>query len=138
MTACIKCAHDPDVLVTASWSFEIDRDPPSLNARLFNGPRGWVYRKERDLWCIELRAVRLLQRIPKATSKRRATLTRCYTGRQQRRDRDNLIGGMKSIVDALVLEQLIRGDGEDDAEIHYGQERCRPPGLLVLLEELAS
>jgi Holliday junction resolvase RusA-like endonuclease len=137
VSACVKCQHDPDAHVSASWSFSIDRDPPSLNARLFNGPRGWKYRKERNAWCIEVRAVRLLQRIPKATSKRRVTLTRNYYGRQQRRDRDNLAGGMKACVDALVLEGLLRGDSEVDAEIHYAQARTTPAGLCVVIEELA-
>jgi Holliday junction resolvase RusA-like endonuclease len=137
VSACVKCQHDPDAHVSASWSFSIDRDPPSLNARLFNGPRGWKYRSERNAWCLEVRAVRLLQRIPKATAKRRVTLTRNYYGRQQRRDRDNLAGGMKACVDALVLEGMLRGDSELDAEVHYGQERTTPSGLVVLLEELA-
>lgn len=136
MSACPKCHYDEAAPVSASWSFLIDRDPPSLNARLFNGPRGWVYRKERDAWCIEFRAVRLLQRIPIAKTKRRVTLTRCYTGRQQARDRDNLAGGMKACVDALVLEKLLAGDDVVSAEIHYAQSRTTPGGLHVLIEEL--
>ncbi len=137
MSACVKCQHDPDALVAASWTFHVDRDPSSLNARIFNGPRGWKYRKERDAWRLEIRACRLLLRIPKATSMRRVTLTRNFAGRQQRRDRDNLAGGMKACVDALVLEGLLRGDSELDAEIHYAQARTTPAGLSVVIEQMA-
>ena len=139
MTApCAKCGHDPEARITALWSFHVHRDPPSLNARLFNGQRGWMYRKERDAWVSEFRAVRLLQRIPKAVGKRRVTLTRNYAGRQQLRDRDNLAGGMKACVDALVIEGVIANDDAIGAEIHYAQARTTPPGLHVLVEELAS
>jgi hypothetical protein len=137
VSACIKCSHDPEAVVLASWTFHIDRDPPSLNARLFNGPRGWVYRKERDEWRSEVRVCRVLQRIPQATRLRRVTLTRNYTGRQQLRDRDNLAGGMKCVVDALVLEGVIANDDAANSEIHYTQLRTTPPGLSVLVEELA-
>lgn len=137
MTACLKCGYSPDAVVTASWSFHIDRDPPSLNTRLFNaGTRRWAYKRERDTWCMEIRAIRLLQRITKATTKRRVTLTRNYAGQQKERDADNLGGGMKCIVDALVLEGLLRDDNTASAEIHYGQTRTTPKGLVVLIEEL--
>lgn len=138
LPACAKCGFDPGVVVGASWEFLVDRDPPSLNARLFNaGARPWAYRRERDAWCWEFRAVRLLQRIPAAKARRRLTLTRVIAGNQKVRDRDNLIGGMKALVDALVLEDLLVSDGPAMAEIHYAEERGKPTGLRVLLEDLA-
>ncbi len=138
LPACDKCGHDPRARVTASWTFLVDRDPPSLNSRIFNaGPRRYLYKRERDAWCWELRAVRLLQRIPPARARRRITLTRVYSGRQQERDRDNLAGGMKAVVDAIVYERLLAGDDSKLAEIHYAQERGIPTGLRVLLEELS-
>lgn len=136
---CPKCGYDADAEVIDSWTFLIERDPPSLNARIFNsGPRRWVYKRERDVWCWEIRAARLLQRIPKAVGRRRVTLTRVFDGRQQERDRDNLAGGLKSFVDAMVLEGMLVDDGETMAEIHYQQERAKPIGLRVLIEELAA
>ena len=138
MTACVKCGHDPAATVVYSWAFHVDRDPPSLNSRLFNsGARRWAYKRERDVWCLEFRAARLLKRIGKAKGKRRVTLTRNYSGRQQHRDADNLAGGMKAVVDALVLEQLLVNDDASHAEIHYAQARTTPAGLVVLIEELA-
>lgn len=138
MTACAACGHDASAIVVARWEFHIDRDPPSLNDRVFNGRQGWRYRSERDAWCLEIRAVRLLQRITKATGKRRVTLTRKYTSRQQLRDRDNLAGGMKACVDALVLEGLLVGDAPEQAEVIYKQERTTPRGLTIVVEELAT
>lgn len=139
MTACARCGFDPEALVGRSWTFTIDRDPPSLNARIFNaGTKRWAYKRERDAWAWELRAVRLLQKIPAARARRRITLTRVYDGRQQERDADNLAGGMKAIVDALVHEGMLLDDSPQHAEIHYMQERGGPRGLRVLLEEFAQ
>ncbi len=139
MSACPKCQHDPAAVVAASWSFHVDRDPPSLNSRLFNvGTKRWAYKRERDTWCMEFRTARILKRIAKASGKRRVTLTRNYAGRQQLRDVDNLSGGMKAVVDALVLEGLLVDDNAVSAEIHYAQARTTPVGLVVLIEELAS
>ncbi len=138
MTACSRCGFDPEAVVAATWSFLVDRDPPSLNTRLFNaGAARWRYSKERDAWVWEFRNQRLLAKIPKATGLRRVTFTRVYGGRQQERDVDNLTGGGKVVVDALVLEQLIQDDSPRSAEIHWKQERGGPVGLHVLLEEIA-
>lgn len=138
MTACIKCGHDPDAPIARRWEFLIDRDPPSLNDHVFNvGSSRWKYTKERDAWGWEFRAVVLMQRIPKADTRRRVTLTRIYGGRQQERDRDNLAGGMKPVVDAMVLEQLIQDDSSGSAELHYAQRPGSPRGLHVLIEEFA-
>lgn len=138
LPTCEKCGYDPGAKVTASWTLHVDRDPPSLNDRVFNaGPRRWRYKRERDAWGWEIRAARLLQRVPTATSRRRVTLTRVYSGRQQERDVDNLAGGMKAVVDALVLERLLVGDEPAHAELHYAQERGTPIGLRILIEELA-
>lgn len=143
MTACSRCGYDPDVKVTASWSFLIQRDPPTMNERIFNaGNSRWRYRKERDLWASEFMVARGNTRIPKARAneRRRVTLERVYNGRMQERDRDNLIGGMKPIVDALVMQGLILGDSPDLAEIHYNQVRepgTMSRGLRVTIEALA-
>ena len=66
------------------------------------------------------------------------TFTRCYGGRQQERDRDNLIGGMKTVVDAMLVELLLVDDTSQWAELHYQQLVTAPAtrGLLVHLEEL--
>lgn len=137
---CTKCGHDPDAVVFDKFMFIIDREPPSLNDRLFNaGPRARLYRKERDAWCWLFRAARLKWNIPIAheQDRRRVTLTRLFGARQRERDHDNLVGGQKAVVDALVIEKLIAGDRLIDAEIYYGQKRSNLHiGLDVLIEVL--
>jgi Holliday junction resolvase RusA-like endonuclease len=156
VSPCPKCGYDSSAAVVAIFSFLVERDPPSLNTRLFNsGPRRHLYRKERDVWRMEFRVIRLRDRIPMAGPltvaagvapvrnqirvgglKRRVTLTRVYGGRQQERDADNLAGGMKAVVDALVLEGLIANDDPGSVELHYRQERGKPTGLYVKIEVL--
>lgn len=70
VSPCPKCGYDSTAAVIAVFSFLVERDPPSLNTRLFNsGPRRHLYRKERDTWCWELRAMRLREKIPHANAK---------------------------------------------------------------------
>lgn len=142
---CVKCGHDPEQPVGERWEFVINRDPPSLNQRIFNsGTRAHVYRKERETWGWEIRAARVKHRVSFANSsqRRRVTFTRLYAGRQQARDVDNLAGGMKAIVDSLVLEKILIDDGPAFAELHYGQERLtatdgrQKPGLRITIEVL--
>ena len=139
---CVRCGHDPSELVLATWSFLIERDPPSLNKRLYNaGPGRHLYRQERDMWCWEFRAARLTRSIPKADGRRRVTLARLYGGRQQERDYDNLAGGMKAVVDAMVSEGLLTNDTPDQAEITYQQavaKTLESRGLLVLIESVGA
>jgi hypothetical protein len=143
MNACAKCGYDPSAVVKGSWLTTIARDPPSLNARLFNsGSRAHLYRRERDLWAWEFRSMRLALRIPFASSRRRVTFTRCYGGRQQERDVDNFVGGMKNVIDAMVLERLLIDDNSQWAELHYTQQRLESApksarGLIVHIEEIA-
>lgn len=137
---CPKCNYNPSALVLFAWTLHIPRDPPSLNQRLHNaGGRRWAYKKERDQWGLWLKLARAEQRIPAATGKRRITLTRMYAGRQKERDQDNLAGGMKTVVDSLVLTGLLKDDSPRFAEIHYGQERVAAErvGLEIVVEELA-
>jgi Holliday junction resolvase RusA-like endonuclease len=138
LPACERCGYDPSATVSATWTIGVDRDPPSLNARIVNA--GWSrfrYARERDAWCWEFRAARLMLNITPATGRRRVTMTRIYAGRQKERDRDNLAGGMKVVVDAMVSERLLVNDDPRNAEIHYQQEHGGPPGLRVLIEELS-
>lgn len=140
MTACARCGFDPMARVFAKWEMLIDRDPPSLNDRFVNaGAQRWRYKKERDEWHWLVRAARLNYRVPVAGQlRRRVTMVRLFNGRQRERDTDNLAGGMKAIVDALVLERLIVGDDPKSAEIHYTQTKGPLRGLRVIIEDLGA
>jgi hypothetical protein len=137
---CEKCGHDPYAIVEYRWTMFVEKDPPSLNAHLHNkGPQAYLYRRARTEWGWLFRAARLRNNVPKARRRRRATFTRLYAGRQQERDYDNLAGGMKLIVDAMVLEGLLVDDSPKHADLFYAQERVPDGGcgLRVELEELA-
>lgn len=140
MTACARCGFDPLARVFASWTMLIDMDPPSLNDRIVNaGAQRWRYKKERDAWHWAVKAARLNYQVPLATKlRRRVTLERLYNGRMRERDHDNLAGGMKPIVDALVLERIIAGDDPKSVEIHYAQTKGPLRGLRILVEDLAA
>lgn len=141
MTACAMCGFDPQATVIGAYEFHIDKEAPSLNDRIVNtGVRRHVYARERDEWCMWLRERRLALRIPFQASdigsRRRVHLVRVFDGRKRERDRDNLIGGMKAIVDALVLEHLLVSDAPSSAELHYSQERGAPAGVRFRIEVL--
>lgn len=136
---CLKCGYDPDRVVTASWSFVLQREPKSLNARVVNvGASRWRYAKERDAWSWLVRAARLEHKITPACGLRRMTLTRVYASGQRAIDVDNLSGGMKSLVDAIVREGIVRNDNPTWLELHHDQEPGATRSVRVLLEELAD
>lgn len=138
---CPKCGYNAAQVISCAFEFQTTRDAPSLNRRLSNSrAKGHEYRRIRDAWRLELRAARLQHEIPYATSghqiddylvnpsswpvvdgKRRITIVRRYGGRGRKRDRDNLIGGMKPVIDAIVLEHLVKDDDERNVELHYQQ-----------------
>ncbi len=133
---CQRCGFDPSAKVSASWTFELDREVKSGNAHVFNvGASRWRYGKDRTEWEWEIRAVRLLQKIPLATARRRVTLTRLYGGRQRPFDGDNLAFGLKPAVDAIVREGLLLGDDAKRADIIYRQE-AGGRGLRIVLEDI--
>lgn len=137
MTACAYCGGDESAPVVRRWSFFIDRQPSSLNERVFNGgSKRWKYVEERDGWIEEVWAVRLTKRIPKAKNKRRVIVVRHYKGNQKERDYLNLVGGCKSLIDALVSEELLIDDDPGNVEDHYKQLRSDRSGVDITIEEL--
>lgn len=139
MTACKKCGHDPDAAVTASWEFVLEHEIQSLNARISNvGASRWRYAAERDAWSWLVRAAKAKHGITPAAGRRRLTLVRIYARGQRELDRDNLAGGCKPLVDAIVREGLIRDDKRKWCELHHDQEPGTERAVRVLLEELGS
>ena len=138
-TPCARCGYDPAAIVTGRWEFEIARHVHSLNAHRGNyGGTRWAYKHDRDRWQWEFKVARINARIPTASGKRRVTLTRLYSGRERAFDVDNLAGGMKLVVDAMVREGLLLGDDPARAELHHNQNRAATSGLAVVIEELGA
>lgn len=120
-----------------SWRFFIAKRLPSLNDRMQNaGASRWKYAAERDEWRMWFMTARLKHAIPKATKARKLVVTRVYGGREQERDRVNLIGGMKAVVDALVLEGLLVDDKPRWLVDEYFQRRASCNELVGAYFEL--
>jgi hypothetical protein len=136
MSPCIKCGHDANAVVIAEWTMTIPRALPSLNERIHNGAKGWRYRRTRDAWASDLRAMRLVARHKPTNlaNLRRVTLTRLYTGRMREMDLANI--DTKACVDAMKLAGLIFDDAPRYYEGHVMQERCGERGTRITIEEL--
>lgn len=133
------CAYDEAAPVARSWTFDVgSEEAASLNSHQQNDARGWAYRKMRDRWVLLLRSAARAGGIPRPEERRRITLTRLYSGRQRELDRDNLVGGLKAVVDALRRADLILDDTRRWAQVHYLQERGDRRGLRVQVEEVGS
>lgn len=136
---CARCGYDPTAIVTSRWEFTIARRVHSLNAHRGNyGGQRWAYKRDRDAWQWEFKVARINARIPSAIAKRRVMLTRLYSGRERAFDVDNLVGGMKLVIDAMVREGLLIGDDPARAELHHGQRREATSGLAVVIEEFSD
>lgn len=138
--ACIKCGFIPGVVPTATWTFTVGRPVRSLNEHRVNaGSTRHAYGRERKAWEADMVAIRRVLGIPLAIRNRRVTLTRVMGRGQREFDRDNLHGGCKVIVDAMVRAGLLMGDDRKGAQVFYEQVRCKVGGgstLNVLLEEM--
>lgn len=142
MSGCPKCGHDPDAAVAARWEFAIGLEVESLNAHRVNAGARWqqaVYRRKRDAWHWAFKVARINHGITHARpgSKRRVHFVRVMGPKQRAFDDDNLRGGCKMVLDAMVLEGLVHDDRPEFVEVSYDQQRGARPGLIVTIEELA-
>lgn len=134
--ACCLCGQ-PLPRARQTWAIQLGIEPPSQNAIAQNkGGRRYLYKRVRDSFEILLIDAKNRQRIPDATSKRRVYVVRRYSGRGQERDRGNLIGGCKPLLDAMTRARLIVDDRVECIEDHYAQCRADASGTDIILEEL--
>lgn len=135
---CPRCGYGVEH-ATASWSIQLDGDIPSQNE--IAGGKGdsrWRYKRLRDQLQMLVKLERIRLRIPTATTRRRLTITRHYGGRCKERDRGNLVGGAKALVDAIVREGLLVDDAPRWVDDWYLQERTdHKTHVVVLIEEFA-
>lgn len=125
-----------------TWGFFVGMRLPSLNDRVSNvGNARWKYAEQRDEWRMLIRAAwrRDAPALPKAIGKRSLVVQRCYKGREKERDFVNLVGGCKSVVDALVLEGLLVDDSPSLLADRYEQRRVgkdEPSGVWFELGDV--
>lgn len=103
------------------WMIRWDELTPSQNVLMREYGNPHKYKKLIESWTQIFWAAMANGQIPKATQKRRLTITRFVTSERYRLDRGNLVGGCKPLLDAAVKAQLIRDDREGDLDDHYHQ-----------------
>jgi hypothetical protein len=142
MAKCPYCGGDPDASVVGRWEVFLPLQPSSQNEMTVKSMKGAFaarrkYKMLRDGYGWLLKNWKGRDNIPLPSGRRRAMITRYYTSTGRPFDKGNLIGGMKPLLDAMVLVDLLIDDNEDTLEDHYGQQRVDgEPGVHVVLEEL--
>jgi hypothetical protein len=140
LDTCKLCGGRPYAPVTASWTITLKLDAPLQNNHLVNaGNSRWKYKKERQFWETYLVLHRVNNGIPVATSRRRVTIERLYSGQQRECDLPNLVGGCKTVLDAMVRAGLLVDDSPAHFEGYFRQERVAKEhrGTRITIEELA-
>ena len=137
---CRLCGGEPFAKVAASWTFRISLDAPLQNNRAVNaGPSRWRYKKERATWETALMLAMSSAGPCHATQFRRVTIERLYAGKQRVCDIPNLVGGCKTVLDAMVRVGLLVDDSPEHFEGYFHQRRVpnEERGTLITIEELA-
>jgi hypothetical protein len=114
-------------------------EPPSQNSVAQNKGNYRArkrYAKIRDDYILLLKNAKQRLSIPDARHLRRVVITRLYSGRGQARDRANIVGGCKPLLDAMHLSGLLVDDAEEFVQDFYRQARSNASGVGILLEEL--
>jgi hypothetical protein len=122
--------------VTA-WTITVPRALSSQNRAATNGRGqfGARYRDDRGKWVWDITMAMRSAAVPKATGKRRITITRLMGKGQREWDVPNLWGGIKLPLDACCADRVFRGKNRagaglivDDAakwaDIEVKQERA--------------
>lgn len=130
----------------SKWVLEVPLEMESANKHLVNGGgraaaivAGAKYRKARDTWTRALMVLARNAEIPKATAKRRITLTRIIAKGQRQFDYGNLVGGAKHVLDACKLAGLIVDDSPKWCFELYEQRKrfgTHERGTLILIEDI--
>lgn len=73
--------------------------------------------------------------VPRASGRRKLTITRFAVSRRHLLDRGNLIGGCKPLLDAAIHQGLIVDDKEEYLDDEYRQE-VGDEKVVVLIEDI--
>ncbi len=140
-TTCPYCLADLTREVTHRWDFYLPLEPPSQNY-VGKNSGGWTernrYKKFRTDFALLLQNKKNELKIPDAQEKRRVILTRLYAPSKHGRPRDraNIVGGAKMLVDAMVEVKLLVDDAEEWLDDYYRQLPCVESGVRIQLEVL--
>ncbi len=110
---------------------------PSQNVLARRHKHPAAYKKLRDRLQTWLMVEMTNGRIPKATTKRRLTITRYVRSKRYLLDRGNFVGGCKPLLDAAIRQGLIKDDREEWLDDVYHQEISQQQRTEILVEDLA-
>jgi len=119
-------------------AFGVPRRFPAVN--VWHGGPAWKYLKEKAAWLHEFPPSTALTR---PAGRRAVTIVRVYpkAAGQKRYDPDNLKGGAKPILDALVELRWLKGDSPRHCDLtveqRHGTTMELAPCTLVTLEDVA-
>ena len=136
---CKYCYTDSGVYVAKRWEIVLPLEPPSQNTVAQNKGSFAArrkYKEYRDSYVILLGNAKVVHEIPDAIALRRVIVTRMYSGRGQSRDRSNIVGGCKPMLDAMHMVGLLVDDSEKWVRDFYHQTRASASGVSIVLEEL--
>jgi hypothetical protein len=149
-----------------TWTIRIPRAVPSANDRHCNGRdrvSRALYRKLRNAWAADLIAAARIAGIPAPKGKRSIAITRVMGKGQRAYDFDDLVGGVKPILDAMKPARpgavmppyrsgpkagerrvvkpvpgagLIYDDSPAWVDVTYRQERGAQAGCIIEIEDV--
>lgn len=132
-TVCRFCG-DSDAFTGASWALVLPKGIDGLNDHYVNqGHARHAYRKRRTEWEWLVEVERRAAGIPAATAQRRLEVIRVIPVRGRELDYDNLVGGAKPLVDALVKSKILVNDSRAGVLAHY-----RQMGTCMLVRSMAG
>ena len=113
---------------------EIPTSTPSLNRLL---AMHWAKRQKLKAEMLAwVRLEHVNRRLRPATKHRYCQVVRYYRHPRYKLDADNLAGGAKPLIDALVYRKLLLDDSPEHVTLSYEQQNRDQGGTLVLLSEL--
>lgn len=136
---CPLCSGRPNAIIEDSWIIWLGGHVQSVNT--LPSPRGTrgqriQYQRMKEAFVGRLFLMKEQCKIPDAERFRRVIFTREYCGRKGPYDPDNLTSGLKMVIDAMTVNNLIVDDHQDYFRGYYKQIRGQQNGLLITIQEL--
>lgn len=119
-----------------AWRLRFDGVYPSQNVLMRTYANHHAYGRLIKMWADRFWAAMIEGKIPKATTRRRLTITRFVREEKYKLDRGNLVGGGKPFLDAAVRVGLIKNDREEDVDDVYRQAIDADEHIEVLVQDL--
>ena len=93
-----------------------------------------VKRKEKQHWCLLVRNQMRLNKVRFTEEKEKHSIE-IISYRSRKLDYDNLVGGCKYLIDALIDEKMIYDDGPDYLDIKISQQIDKKQRTVVIIND---